>query len=334
MKSPSDAAPEIARLEQAGEWVQRLHASPDPLLIEQWIGWCERDPQNLDAFERLQETWHGFPEGLSLAELRPQPHRTERRRNVLIGLAASLVALFGAAAWIGYDYPKTRTLSTAAAEQRHERLSDGSQIDLAPNSRLSVRFSPWRREIRLEGGQVYFAVAQEKLRPFVVHANGLTAVSSGTAFDVRTARDGTVVTVSAGRVNVRLVGSEESLAAGIAAPPISLRAGQRATLSSADRQLNVSIVDPTVAEAWRSGMLAFVDERLGAVVNEVDRFVNRRIVIASALQDTRYTGTVSPVNVADWLEALKQIYSVQVIDEGADEIHIQARGAHGMQNRG
>ena len=333
MKTPSDAGAEIARLQNASVWLQRLHASPDPVLVEQWTDWCARDPLNLVAFERIQETWHGFPLGLSLVEQVPQPDRTKRRRKVLVGLAASLVVLFGAMAWIGYEYAATRTLATTAAEQRHDRLPDGSQIDLAPNSRLSVHFSPWKREIRLDEGQVYFAVAPETLRSFVVHANGLTALSSGTAFDVRTARNGTVVTVSEGRVSVRLVRGEESVAADTASRPIFLRAGQRATLARADHRLNVSIIDPAIAESWRSGMLEFVDQPLAAVVNEVDRFVNRRIVVASALQDARYSGTVSPVNVADWLEALKQIYSVQVIDEGTDEIYIQARGAHGVQDR-
>jgi ferric-dicitrate binding protein FerR (iron transport regulator) len=82
-------------------------------------------------------------------------------------------------------------------------------------------------------------------------------------------------------------------------------------------------------------MLEFVGQPLEAVVEEVDRFVNRRIILASALQGTRYTGTVSPANVSDWLEALQQIYSVQVIDEGADEIRIQLRGGtYDTQNRG
>lgn len=97
---------------------------------------------------------------------------------------------------------------------------------------------------------------------------------------------------------------------------------------------SVTGVDLAVAECWRSGMLDFVGQPLEAVVDEVDRFVNCRIVLASALQGTRYSETVSPANVADRLEALKQIYSVQIIDEGANEIRIQSRGAHDTQNRG
>jgi transmembrane sensor len=326
-------AAETARLQDASDWVQRLHDSADPALVDQWANWCARDPLNLAAFERMQEIWRGFPEVVTFSAHAPQVRLGTGRRNLLTGLAASVLALLGTIAWITYRYPQTRTLSTAAAERHHERLPDGSQIDLAPNSRINIRYSLWRREVRMDDGQVYFAVAREILRPFVVHAGELTATASGTAFDVREARDGTVVTVSEGQVSIRPEEKNGAPRAAVSAP-LRVHAGERVTLTASNQRLSVTNVDPSVAESWRSGMLEFVGQPLEAVVDEVDRFVNCRIVLASALQGTRYTGTVSPANVADWLEALKQIYSVQVIDEGANEIHIQLRGAHETQDRG
>jgi hypothetical protein len=48
-------------------------------------------------------------------------------------------------------------------------------------------------------------------------------------------------------------------------------------------------------------------------------------VVAAALQDIRFTGTVSPAKITEWLDALKQIYAVQIVDEGESGIYIQAR---------
>jgi len=140
------------------------------------------------------------------------------------------------------------------------------------------------------------------------------------------------VTVSEGRVSVAPGAAEGS---GVAAMDVELfraRAGQQVTFSPSAHRLTVAEVDPKVAESWRNGTLEFVGEPLLEVVGEVDRFVKRKIVVAAALQDIRFTGTVSPANIGDWLEALKQIYSVDVVDGGTDEIHIQARG-YGIRKR-
>jgi ferric-dicitrate binding protein FerR (iron transport regulator) len=139
-----------------------------------------------------------------------------------------------------------------------------------------------------------------------------------------------VLTVSEGRVTV----TPTDVGPLPAPAPFLAAAGEQIAVDAAAHRLRVRTVDPTLTESWRSGMLEFVGQPLEAVVDEVDRFVRRRIVLAAALRDTRYTGTVSPHNVDDWLEALKQIYSVQVIDEGAGEIYIQTRDDHQSQTRG
>ena len=45
-------------LEEAGEWLVRLHADNLPSEdIAEWLRWCEASPENLWAFERLQSGW-------------------------------------------------------------------------------------------------------------------------------------------------------------------------------------------------------------------------------------------------------------------------------------
>ena len=79
---------------------------------------------------------------------------------------------------------------------------------------------------------------------------------------------------------------------------------------------------------WRR----FVGESLEEVVGEVNRYSAPQIVVAPAFQQTRFTGTVSPRNVRDWLTALEQIYAVQVVDQGANEILIRSRANDGTRN--
>jgi len=319
---------DIARLGDASEWVQRLHESDAQELVDAWLQWCRSDPKNLPAFGQMQRIWNALPKprGPGRHSARPVPVARLTRKRV-VALAASVALLVGVAAWLALR-SQMQVLETAAGELRHITLADGSQLYLAPDSRISTRFTLARRDVRLEGGQAFFAVAHSALRPFVVHANDLTVTAVGTAFDVRIGPSSTVVTVGEGRVNVA---PGRDVAAGSGANTETVRAGvgQRVTFSKSAHRLSVANVDPRAAGSWRDGKLQFLSEPLEDVVAAVNRCSAAHIVLAPALRQTRFTGTVSAAGVRDWLGALEQIYAVEVIDQGADGILIRSRGSDG-----
>ena len=160
MSSTNPTVSEIARLQAASEWVQRLNELVGPALADQWMEWCKSDPLNLPAFEQMQGVWDGFA---GVQNSSPSPHR----------------------------------------------------------------------------------------------------------------------------------------------------------------------VDPKTAESWRDGILQFVGDPLEEVAGEVNLYSARKIIVASALRRTLFTGTVSAANVDDWLKALEQIFSVDIVDQGINGIHIRLRDEHG-----
>jgi transmembrane sensor len=253
-----------------------------------------------------------------------------KHRKVLMTLAASVALLVGIAGWLALRYYDVQVLDTAVGEQRRITLADGSRLDLAPDSRVSARFTLARRDVRLVRGQAFFTVAHNAVRPFVVHANSLTVTAVGTEFDVRMGPSSTVVTVSEGRVNV--APGADGAGSGPLTTTETVRAsvGQRVTFSKAAQRLSVATVDPKAAGAWRDGTLQFVGEPLEDVINAINRYTARQIVVAPAFQQTRFTGTVSPPKVRDWLKALEHIYAVEVVDQGANGILIRSR-AHETQ---
>src|SRR5882724_9772596 len=178
-------ASDIARLRDASEWVQRLNESSAQALTDEWAHWCRSDPRNLPAFEQMQRLWDAFPDSTDNTSHSPRPMNRLRHRNRLVALAASVVLLAGIAGWLALRYPETQVLDTPIGEQRRITLADGSHLDLAPDSRVRTRFTLARRDVQLERGQAFFAVAHSALRPFVVHANSMTVTAIGTAFDVR-----------------------------------------------------------------------------------------------------------------------------------------------------
>jgi transmembrane sensor len=304
MSKPEPTASDIARLRQASDWVQCLHESDDPALTEQWLQWCRSDQRNLAAFEQMQHLWDAFPVSA------PRPN------NKFMAWAASIALAVGLAGWLALHYPHVQVLDTPVGKQRHITLADGSGIDLAPDSRVSARFTLAGREVLLERGQAFFAVAHNTLRPFVVNAGGLTVKAVGTTFDVRTGPSTTVVTVGEGSVNVT-PGNDKTFRVGV---------GQRVEYLKPPHRTQIATVNPNIAGSWRSGTLQFLGEPLEDVVGAVNRYNTAQIEVAPALRQTRFTGTLSPRDMRDWLRALEQIYAVEVVDQGTQGILIQSRG--------
>lgn len=325
---PNPTESDIGRLQDASEWVQRLHESNDQALVDEWMEWCSSDSLNLPAFEQMQSIWEGFSEA-NAAVFDPQlPVARPTHRNRFIKAAAGVLLLAGAAGWFASRFYQIQAFDTAIGEQRRVTLVDGSQLDLAPDSHVSIRFLA-RRDVQLERGQAFFAVAHSVLRPFVVQVNGLTVTAVGTAFDVRMGPNTTVVTVSEGRVNV--APGANQVGSGPSIKPDTVRAGvgQQVTYSKPAHRLSVATVDPKIAGSWRDGILQFVGEPLEEVVGEINRYSEQKIVLADAIRQIRFTGTVSTANVGDWLKALEQIYAVEVIDQGGNGFHIRSRDEHG-----
>jgi transmembrane sensor len=322
---------DIARLRDASEWLQRLNESNAQTLLDQWMQWCRSDPLNLPAFEQMQRIWNAFPEAKGADSISPQTAHRLKHRNGLIALAASVVLVVGMAGWLALRYSNVQVLDTAVGEQRRITLADGSRLDLAPDSRVRTRFTLAQRDVQLERGQAFFVVAHSPMRPFVVHVNSLTVTDIGTAFDVRIDPSSTMVTVSEGRVNVAQGTDDGGGSPRTNTEIVRASVGQRVTFSRSTRRLSVAAVDPRVAGSWRDGRLQFVGEPLEDVVGVVNRYCAPQIVVAPALQRTRFTGTVSPTHLRDWFKALEQIYAVEIVDQGDNGILVRSRTGDGIQ---
>lgn len=294
---------EILRLLKAADWIVRPRDSSSPATSE---AWCARDPLNEAALARMQAVWDAFgaPEPRTHV---PAPSRIAGY-GLRLGQAACLAGLLALGLWVLSGSFVSRTLVCEPGAPRHFVLPDGSQLDLAPESRASLRFSPLRREVRLEQGRAYFTVAQGGVRPFAVVAGALTATGTAAAFDVRMGPPSAVISVGRGRVTVQVAG-QDLLA------PVLAGAGQQVSFSLHGSCCSVSALAPR--QAGCSGVLQFIGAPLGEVVADLNGYVKHRIELAPAAQEARFTGTVAPERVDEFLEALQQIYPFQIVKESA-----------------
>jgi transmembrane sensor len=196
----------------------------------------------------------------------------------------------------------------AAQTNRAATLPDGSRVILSAQTSLNVDFNGSRRNLDLSAGEAYFKVQHDRRHPFVVHAGDVSVTAIGTAFDIRRESNRVTVTVEEGTVEI----------AGSAFAKIGLpttwraEAGYQLTYSSNGRTAMITSVDTSSALQWRSGELAYVWEPLGAVVEDLNRYSEHKILIKEpAIAALHFTGTVFTASIGDWVKAVEQAYPVR-----------------------
>jgi len=220
----------------------------------------------------------------------PQPPRVFRRLLVAaLAAAAAVIALIGGTGVLRRT-PQWTEYAAAAAHRAVIRLRDGTQVTLAPKTRLRYAADHGRahRDVYLEG-EAYFQVADDARHPFRVHTAGSVTEDLGTAFVVRAYgdRSATEVVVTEGRValwrTATTAGSQPALVLGAR----DLGRLDQSGVATLRRGVNVGQY-----LAWTRGVLAFDGTPLSDVVLTLERWYNVEIRLAdSALAVRRLTAT-------------------------------------------
>jgi transmembrane sensor len=290
---------------EAAVWVTELHSPTRDVQVEANVRrWIAEDPRHAAAFELATEAWQRsgslpaeLPDAISARTDRIT--RPARKRVVYSGVAALCAAL----AFVTYLLID-ETLSTGPNEQKTVALSDGTQVTLNANSRLTVHFDDHVRKLTLSRGEVLFDVAKHLPRPFVVIIGDRKIIAMGTAFEVRRDEAQTpafTVTLVEGRVAI------EPLSAPNVIPPATPTASGTASLlifpeSSKSRDTpRLTLLRPgdrlrfapNIADtldhpkidtitAWQRGQLIFDDVSLAEAAGEFNRYGSIKIKLVGA----------------------------------------------------
>lgn len=222
---------------------------------------------------------------------------------------------------------------TNIGELRDVHLPDGSSITLGGRTEVSVTFSEHHRSVTVMEGQAWFKVAHNMHWPFVVTAGHSTITDVGTAFLVTRDSDRVIVTVTEGAVEVSArpptrpslkFGQGFTLRPILA--PIRVSSGEQVAFSDSGALSPLRETDTYAAVAWTRGRLTFDNQPLRYVIETVNRYSTRRIVISPSAGVLRFSGIVFDNDIEDWLQSLKLIFPVSVNESGAGA-RIQLRDA-------
>ena len=294
--------------------------------------WLAADSRHASAFEAMDRIWD------AMGKARHEPRIMELRREALCATAntgrrwygwaaaASIVALIGATLLISPRLGE-RVLSadasfagrksdngaftTAVGEQATITLSDGSTVVLDTHSRVDVNYSRGQRRVRLLGGQAWFQVARDAVRPFVVDAGNQRITALGTAFNVRLGGSEKTVQVTLVEGKVAVDPIQSTLTRMIFQPLTSvLTPGDSLVVADAKSTITHK-ADISKIGSWREGRLVFNDETLTEAIEEVNRYSTTQIVLSDpALAGLRVSGVFKAGHSQSFLETVTGHYPI------------------------
>ena len=202
--------------------------------------------------------------------------------------------------------PVYNTLTTPKGRQFQLILPDGTKVWLnaASSLRYPTVFSGGNREVAVTG-EVYFEVAHDKTKPFIVtippstgEAGGSRIEVLGTQFNVNayfneaavktTLVEGSLKVVK--RETVRQLADETGNGK---ENSIILKPGEQAVLVAHSRLTIDHSPDVAKAIAWKSGFFNFEDARLEEVMRQIERWYNIEVVYEKGVPDIRFGGKMS-----------------------------------------
>ncbi len=273
-------------------------SAAEVLVVRRWVG---EDPDRtvlverlraVQAVERAQISSADVPRAVAALEAaldatrapRPKsrgPRMSREARGSFAraagaaGAAIALVALVMVVR-LGHQAPaRGREYATARGERETVTLMDGTQIALAPASRvrLAADYGAGRREVDLLGGEAFFTVTHDNARPFTVRADNVVARDVGTRFDVRgyPSDAGVRVAVTQGAVVVA---------------DHALQAGDVVTVRDT-AMVFVRGVDVEALVGWTRGRLEFHNARASDALMELGRWYGIDIRLDDPAQRAR-----------------------------------------------
>ncbi len=194
--------------------------------------------------------------------------------------------------------PIYNTIETPRGRQFQLTLEDGTKVWLNALSsiRFPVVFHGTDRPVEISG-EVYFEVAKNKAKPFIVHAGGTEIKVLGTHFNVNAYSDGNAIRTTLVEGSVRVSKDRTS---GI------LKPGQQAQLYGTGKLNIQEHADLEEALAWKNGRIAFTNAGIEDIMRQVSKWYDVEVIYEGKMTKRTFTADISRnTNLSEFLKVLE-----------------------------
>jgi ferric-dicitrate binding protein FerR (iron transport regulator) len=279
--------------------------------IEKLFEWVEKDERHHRILMERLEAWHAnhsYPHEFNLSRglnllneqigARVQPLARKyvwwRAAAALLFIVTSSLLVYQLTVKSSAEAELTK-YHAPADKQLSITLGDGTRITLNGGATVwsPKEFSGESRKVKVTG-EVYFEVARNPQKPFVIITDQVETRVLGTSFNMKSDAAGVVVTVVEGKVQVSYRNTTEVLTA-----------RQKATCDFRMSTLRVDTADLSHELAWKYGVLKFNDHTLGQVVFTLEKQYGVSIRFSHESQKKcLFSGSISNQSVDKILAAI------------------------------
>lgn len=209
------------------------------------------------------------------------------------------------------DVSKLNRIVTPIGGEYQVQLSDGTKVWMNADSYVEFpsKFSNKIRKVKAKG-EVYFDVAHDKNRPFIVESGGMELKVLGTEFNLRNYKDEEEITTTLveGSVEVSNAFKEK----------VILKPGREVSIASADNSMNERDADIESVTAWRNGRFIFKKKRVEDIMYELERWYDVKVFFTN--------GSVKDVTITLDVARYDNIEDILSLMEGTREVNFSISG--------
>lgn len=223
--------------------------------------------------------------------------------NWLYKVAAVLVIGLGLA--FGLKNFVSQTVVALNGQKTTFALPDNSEIVLNSGSEINYKKWNWDNNRNLElQGEAYFRVAKGKKFAVMTSLGKVTVL--GTQFDVKARKNRLDVTCFEGRVKVNYNNKQ-----------IVLTQGQSVTF---ENEMQIDSKTDAVKPEWIENKIAFIDENLLNILNEIERQYDVSIEMKAQFNGELFTGKIPNDNLDIALQIIATTYHLEPIKISKNKI--------------
>ncbi len=283
------------------------------LLEAEW----ESNERRLREFEELKRLWEvtGEYEGdveipdtdIAFSRFESVAFNGQGKRDAVIRplwvrvasiAAVALVLITALMIWNdGAQYDTVDMVSVTSEEMKKMQLPDGSVIELDEGSTITYSLPFEQREVTLEGRALFDVQHLDEDSPFVVFSKGTRTTVLGTVFTVD-AIDGKKVAVYVEEGKVAFESNDRS-------EHVLLTKGNQGSWDDQTRTIEKSEIDDTNIMSWQSGILNFDNERMEAILPDLERHYGVRFTVENEeILDCTYKAIFEHAEIEEILDEL------------------------------
>ncbi len=316
--------------------VAQLNGTASENELNELTQWLEADPLNMKKYAEIKAIMRSKPikhtkQETELAYSRIEKIINKKTNNsilrrikvkstfsfkIAIGIAASIILAiliynFVDNSWKNNDAMTTVSKYCPKGEKLHLTLSDGSEVWLNADSRITFPkyFEKDTRSIKLEG-EAFFEVVKNKQKPFIVTTSNSQIKVLGTSFNVNSHSIGnnTETTVVSGTVLVSSSLTNKS---------VTLVKNQYAQVDSHGQLLKEDNINSESIIDWKDNNLYFNNVSLDEVFKEIEPWFDIKIeVIDKSITQKKLRAKFSNPTLNELLDHISKVMGINYQIDG------------------